>query len=152
MIGQEVNSPAQKLLRSARRKRGALQGVNVINCSHVVPTSSATPHLLFLAAVEYGTAGAASERARRAHCKRDVRLFLFATRKPNPELCLFDVPPGIDHISFAVAGPCMTAQSRSGAWPSGLSDELAEGRFHSSLVRITNCGGYGSGTQLGSLS
>jgi hypothetical protein len=26
MIGQEVNSPAQKLLRSARRKRGALQG------------------------------------------------------------------------------------------------------------------------------
>jgi hypothetical protein len=38
MIGQEVNSPAQKLLPSARRKRGALQGVNVlVNCSHVVP-------------------------------------------------------------------------------------------------------------------
>jgi hypothetical protein len=37
MIGQEVNSPAQKLLPSARRKRGALQGVNVlVNCSHVV--------------------------------------------------------------------------------------------------------------------
>jgi hypothetical protein len=33
-----VNSPAQKLLPSARRKRGALQGVNVlVNCSHVVP-------------------------------------------------------------------------------------------------------------------
>ena len=37
-----------------------------------------------------------------------VRLFLFATRKPNPppvgrELGLFDNPPGIDHISFAVA-------------------------------------------------
>jgi hypothetical protein len=59
MIGQEVNSPAQKLLRSARRKRGALQGVNVlVNCSHVV-ASSATPHLLFLAAVEYGAAGGA---------------------------------------------------------------------------------------------
>ena len=38
MIGQEVNSPAQKLLPSARRRRGALQGVNVlVNCSHVVP-------------------------------------------------------------------------------------------------------------------
>ena len=59
MIGQEVNSLAQKLLRSARRKRGALQGVNVLNCSHVVPASSATPHLLFLAAVEYGAAGGA---------------------------------------------------------------------------------------------
>jgi hypothetical protein len=46
-----VNSLAQKLLRSARRKRGALQGVNVLNCSHVVPVSSATPHLLFLAAI-----------------------------------------------------------------------------------------------------
>jgi len=37
-----------------------------------------------------------------------VRLFLFATRKPNPppvgrELGLFDNSPGIDHISFAVA-------------------------------------------------
>jgi hypothetical protein len=30
MIGQEVNSPAQKLLRSARRKRGALQGVKCL--------------------------------------------------------------------------------------------------------------------------
>ena len=60
MIGQEVNSPAQKLLRSAWRKRGARQDVNVlVNCSHVVPASSATPHLLFLAAVEYGAAGGA---------------------------------------------------------------------------------------------
>jgi catechol 2,3-dioxygenase-like lactoylglutathione lyase family enzyme len=37
-----------------------------------------------------------------------VNLFLFVTRKPNPppvgrELGLFDNPPGIDHISFAVA-------------------------------------------------
>jgi hypothetical protein len=30
MITQEVNSPAQKLLRSARRKRGALQGVKCL--------------------------------------------------------------------------------------------------------------------------
>jgi hypothetical protein len=30
MIGQKVNSPAQKLLRSARRKRGALQGVKCL--------------------------------------------------------------------------------------------------------------------------
>jgi hypothetical protein len=30
MIGQDVNSPAQKLLRSARRKRGALQGVKCL--------------------------------------------------------------------------------------------------------------------------
>jgi catechol 2,3-dioxygenase-like lactoylglutathione lyase family enzyme len=37
-----------------------------------------------------------------------VRLFLFATRKPNPpsvgrELGLFDNPPDIGHVSFAVA-------------------------------------------------
>jgi hypothetical protein len=45
MIGQEVNSPAQKLLRSARRKRGALQGVNVlVNCFHVVPAKRAKAH------------------------------------------------------------------------------------------------------------
>src|SRR4029077_1871990 len=88
MIGQEVNSLAQKLLRSARRKRGALQGVNVLNCSHVVPTSSATPHLLFLAAVEYGAAGGASERARRAHCKRERTALPFRDTKTNPELCL----------------------------------------------------------------
>jgi hypothetical protein len=57
MIGQEVNSPAQKLLRSARRKRGALQGVNVLNCSHVVPASSActleTNQLLFEKIISY---------------------------------------------------------------------------------------------------
>ena len=37
-----------------------------------------------------------------------VQLFLFATKQSNPlpverELGLFDNPPGIDHISFAVA-------------------------------------------------
>ena len=44
MIGQEVNSPEQKLLPSARRRRGALQGVNVlVNCSHVVPGLNGDP-------------------------------------------------------------------------------------------------------------
>jgi hypothetical protein len=67
-----VNSLAQKLLRSARRKRGALQGVNVLNCSHVVPASSATPHLLFLAAVEYGAAGGAEILPVNRHAGRDT--------------------------------------------------------------------------------
>jgi catechol 2,3-dioxygenase-like lactoylglutathione lyase family enzyme len=40
--------------------------------------------------------------------KGTVQLFLFATKQSNPsqverELGLFDNPPGIDHISFAVA-------------------------------------------------
>ena len=40
--------------------------------------------------------------------KEMVQLFLFATKQSNPspverELGLFDNPPGIDHISFAVA-------------------------------------------------
>ena len=33
----------------------------------------------------------------------DARLFLFATRRADRQLGLFENPPGIDHISFAVA-------------------------------------------------
>jgi hypothetical protein len=41
MIGQEVNSPAQKLLRSARRKRDTAQGAGVlVSCSHVVSSQT----------------------------------------------------------------------------------------------------------------